>query len=87
MAGAWRESQRLLSAAELRHTILGALDHLPDAYRTVYLLCDVDELDRPTVARMLGTTPSSVRVRLHRARQALVTLLKPILRPEATTPA
>jgi RNA polymerase sigma-70 factor (ECF subfamily) len=48
---------------------------LPEPYRTVVLLCDVDALDPDEVASLLGMTPATVRRRLHRARQALLALV------------
>ena len=41
-------------------------------------LRDIEELDTDTVAEMLSITPGAVKVRLHRARQALKTLLDPL---------
>ena len=52
------------------------LERLPDAYRTVLLLRDIEELDTDETATMLGITPQAVKTRLHRARQALRTLLE-----------
>jgi RNA polymerase sigma-70 factor (ECF subfamily) len=42
------------------------------------LLRDIEEHDTETVAQMLDLTPAAVKVRLHRARQALRTLLDPL---------
>lgn len=50
---------------------------LPETYRTVLLLRDIEGLDGDEVARLLGVTPNAVKIRLHRARQALRTLLDP----------
>jgi RNA polymerase sigma-70 factor (ECF subfamily) len=58
--------------------VRAAIDRLPEAYRTVLLLRDIEEIDTAEVAAMLGVTPNAVKVRLHRARQALVTLLEPV---------
>jgi RNA polymerase sigma-70 factor, ECF subfamily len=55
-----------------------AIDRLPERYRTVLMLRDIEELDTAEVAAMLGVTPNAVKVRLHRARQALLTLLDPV---------
>jgi RNA polymerase sigma-70 factor (ECF subfamily) len=49
---------------------------LPDNYREVLLLRDIEELSTKEVARVLAMTPTAVKVRLHRARQALSTLLR-----------
>jgi RNA polymerase sigma-70 factor (ECF subfamily) len=50
---------------------------LPETYRTILLLRDIDELDTEECARLLGVTAGVVKTRLHRARQALRTLLSP----------
>src|SRR5262249_33699359 len=57
-----------------------AIDQLPDTYRTVLLLRDIEELDTGECARLLGVTVGVVKTRLHRARQALRTLLDPHFR-------
>ena len=54
-----------------------AIDRLPSSYRTVLLLRDIEELSTGEVARLLGVNANTVKVRLHRARQALRTLLEP----------
>lgn len=53
------------------------IDQLPESYRTVLLLRDIEELETPAVAEMMGISPNAVKIRLHRARQALRTLLAP----------
>jgi RNA polymerase sigma-70 factor (ECF subfamily) len=50
--------------------------NLPDGYREVYVLRDVDELSTEETATALGITPNAVKIRLHRARQALMTLVR-----------
>jgi RNA polymerase sigma-70 factor (ECF subfamily) len=65
---------------ELRATVRAAVDRLPESYRTVLLLRDIEELDTDETARLLGTNAAVVKTRLHRARQALRTLLDPHLR-------
>ncbi|HXV61592.1 MAG TPA: sigma-70 family RNA polymerase sigma factor [Vicinamibacteria bacterium] len=57
--------------------VRGQIDRLPERYRTVLLLRDIEELDTESVAKLLGVTPNTVKVRLHRARQALRGLLAP----------
>jgi RNA polymerase sigma-70 factor (ECF subfamily) len=69
-------SQRLLRA-ETRDLVRMAIDRLPDSYRTILLLRDIEDLDTVEVAELLGITPNAVKIRLHRARQALRTLLDP----------
>jgi RNA polymerase sigma-70 factor (ECF subfamily) len=65
--------QRRESCALVQHCI----NKLPETYRTVLLLRDIEELDTEETARMLGTSPGTVKTRLHRARQALLSLLDP----------
>lgn len=47
------------------------IDELPEAMRAVLVLRDVIELDTAETAECLGIEAENVRVRLHRARQAL----------------
>ena len=53
-----------------------AIDTLPDSYRTVLLLRDIEELDTAETAKLLGCTAGNVKTRLHRARMALRTVLE-----------
>lgn len=69
-----------LEREERRVMVRRAIDELPDAYRTILLLRDIEEVDTPEVAAALGITENAVRIRLHRGRQALRTLLDPHLR-------
>jgi RNA polymerase sigma-70 factor (ECF subfamily) len=61
---------------ELQALVRAAVEHLPDGYRAVYLMRDVDELSTEETARALGISANAVKIRLHRARQALVTLIR-----------
>lgn len=79
---AWAEPVDVaLQRAETRGIVRRAIDQLPDSYRTVLLLRDIEGLDTNETAAMLGTTTNAVKIRLHRARQALRTLLDPHFRP------
>ena len=66
-----------LSRSETRELIRGLIEQLPESFRTVLLLRDIEGLDTEESARVLDTTPNAVKIRLHRARQALRTLLAP----------
>jgi len=59
------------------------IEELPDQYREVLLLRDFQQLSTEDVAEALGDTPNAVKVRLHRARQALKALLDPHLQVDA----
>jgi RNA polymerase sigma-70 factor (ECF subfamily) len=76
-------ADRLLERDETRATVRACIDALPDAYRTVLMLRDIEELSTQEVAEMLSVTPTAVKVRLHRARQALSTLLRRHYAPTA----
>jgi len=77
----WRGSvEELLEAAETRTLVRAAIDRLPESYRTVLLMRDIEELDTAETARLLDISENAVKVRLHRARQALRELLDPALR-------
>jgi RNA polymerase sigma-70 factor, ECF subfamily len=80
-------NQGALAGIQRRETqaaVRACIDQLPDDYRTVLLLRDLQELDTAEVAGLLGITEGNVKVRLHRARQALKTLLEPLF--GSTTP-
>lgn len=67
----------LLVQRETCVRVRAAIDRLPDSYRIVVLLRDIEQLDTIEAARALGLTPNAVKIRLHRARQALAKLLEP----------
>ncbi|HVN04260.1 MAG TPA: sigma-70 family RNA polymerase sigma factor [Bryobacteraceae bacterium] len=59
----------------LQHELRGVLDKaiatLPDHYRSVMLLRDVEELSTEETAQILDLTADTVKTRLHRARLAI----------------
>jgi RNA polymerase sigma-70 factor (ECF subfamily) len=75
----WRDADDGLVRAETRAQVRECIDRLPETYRTVLLLRDIEGLDTDETARLLGTNNAVVKTRLHRARQALRTLLEPIV--------
>jgi RNA polymerase sigma-70 factor, ECF subfamily len=70
----------LLCRDEARRAVRAAIDRLPESYRTVLMLRDIEEFDTEQTARALGLTANAVKIRLHRARQALTKLLEPTFR-------
>ncbi len=68
-----------LTRAETCAQVRARIEALPAPYREVLLLRDIEELDTEQTAQRLGTTPGAVKTRLHRARQALRTLLEPVV--------
>jgi RNA polymerase sigma-70 factor, ECF subfamily len=72
----------LLVQREVRLQVREAIDRLPETHRTVLLLRDIEQMDTAETAELLGLSPNAVKLRLHRARQALAQLLRPVLRPD-----
>lgn len=64
-----------IEGAELRVLVRSKIDELPENYREILILRDIEGLDTETTASYLGMTPPAVKTRLHRARQALKSLL------------
>jgi RNA polymerase sigma-70 factor (ECF subfamily) len=65
-----------LDSQRTRAMVKACIDRLPETYRTVLVLRDIEELDTDEVAARLDISPNAVKVRLHRARQALRTLIE-----------
>ena len=75
---AWSEPADVtLTRRETREFVRRAIDELPESYRTILMMRDIEGLDTEETASMLGTTPNAVKIRLHRARLALRTKLAP----------
>lgn len=72
----------LLERRQSRELVRRCIAALPESYRTVVTLRDIEELDTDETAQLLGITPNAVKIRLHRARQALRTIIE---RYEAST--
>jgi hypothetical protein len=68
--------EQRLAERDTRDLVRRAIGRLPEAYRSVLLLRDIEELSTAVVAAMLAITPNAVKIRLHRARQALKTLIE-----------
>lgn len=66
-----------LEDAQTRTLVREAIDKLPESYRIVLILRDIQELDTQETAQIMGLSQGAVKVRLHRARQALRSLLEP----------
>ncbi len=69
-------ADRLIERQQDRELVRLCISELPENYRQVLMLRDIEELSTEEAARQLGTTSSVVKVRLHRARQALSTLIR-----------
>lgn len=77
----WEQgAEQLAQRQETRALVRRLIDQLPENYRTVLVLRDIEEVDTEETARLLGVNEGVVKTRLHRARQALRTLLDPHVR-------
>jgi len=76
----WREvPEEALERKELLVLLRNAIDGLPEIYRNVVLLRDIEEMNVRETAAALGATEGAVKVRLHRARALLQRELAPKL--------
>ena len=73
-----RTVEDIVADAQLKDMITMAIDQLPDDYRLVLLLRDIEELTTREVATTLDISEGAVKTRLHRARSALKKLLEPL---------
>ncbi|EIL97941.1 RNA polymerase subunit sigma [Rhodanobacter thiooxydans] len=61
---------------QIRHLLEDAIDELPRAFRTVYMMREVEECSVEETASLLTIKPETVKTRLHRARRLLRTSLQ-----------
>jgi RNA polymerase sigma-70 factor (ECF subfamily) len=74
----WREiPSEALEQKELRKALTKALDSLPEKYRTVLILRDVQHLSINETAKVLGLSEANVKTRLCRARLQMRDVLAP----------
>jgi RNA polymerase sigma-70 factor (ECF subfamily) len=78
-----RPAQAEVESNETRRMVRRCIECLPETHRTVLLLRDIEGYDTESAAEMLGITANAVKVRLHRARQGLRSLLDPYFRGDA----
>jgi RNA polymerase sigma-70 factor (ECF subfamily) len=70
-----------IASAQTAAIVRAAIDELPESHRVVLVLRDIEGLDTAEAAAALGIGPDAAKMRLHRARQALRTLLERRLSP------
>ena len=83
MQASWADMatpHEILERKEARDFVVAKMTELPDSYRIVLLLRDIEGMSTEETARALGTTEGAVKVRLHRARAAFKALVAPVLR-------
>ena len=76
--------EEVIESAELCDQVTEGINKLPDSYRIVLQLRDIEGYNTAEVALQLEISESNVKVRLHRARAALKKRLEPILRGEVS---
>jgi RNA polymerase sigma-70 factor (ECF subfamily) len=80
----WREVPlEALERKELREALRTAVAELPDIYRHVFILRDLEELNIEETSQAMGISVGVVKVRLHRARIMLQKRLVPYLKTAA----
>jgi RNA polymerase sigma-70 factor (ECF subfamily) len=65
------DPEQQASNSEIRTLLEEAIEKLPDAYRTIFILRDVEDMSTSDAADVLEITKENVKVRLHRARALL----------------
>jgi RNA polymerase sigma-70 factor (ECF subfamily) len=75
-----------LLQSEMRAALERAIGELPESYRAVILLRDIEELSTQDTAQILDVTEDTVKQRLHRGRLALRQILDAKLRTGSIAP-
>lgn len=77
----WKEiPNEALEKKELATILRKAIESLPEIYRNIVLLRDIEEMDIRETSAALGISEGAVKVRLHRARALLQRELAPQLK-------
>jgi len=69
----------IIDKSKIGATVRDAIEKLPESYRIVLLLRDIEEFNVQETADLLQASPGAIKTRLHRARSALKVLLEPVL--------
>jgi len=72
--------ETIVENRETRDLVQRCISQLPENYRIVLLFRDIEGIGTEETAEIIGTSTAVVKTRLHRARQALRTLLDPHFR-------
>jgi len=73
-------ADKICEQKQLRAVVLENIDRLPEKFRIILQLRDIEEFSTAEVAKELGLSQANVKVRLHRGRSALKKMLEPVLR-------
>jgi RNA polymerase sigma-70 factor, ECF subfamily len=74
-----------LTRIETIESVRKAVVSLPERYREVVVLCELQEMSYGDAAEVLGCAIGTVRSRLHRARALLLNKLRPVRAESAAT--
>ena len=66
-----QDPERQAASDEARRLLEHAVDELPEAFRVVFVLREIEDCDVEETAAQLGLKPQTVKTRLHRARRLL----------------
>ena len=72
----WDDTFAQVSTNEQRALVRSCIEQVPEPYRSVLLLRDIEQLDTAQSAQLMGTSTSNIKTRLHRARQMLRTMIE-----------
>jgi RNA polymerase sigma-70 factor, ECF subfamily len=68
--------EQALRRSEAGRTVRSAIDDLPGKYKQILVLCDLEQLTAPEIARRMKWTVAAVKTRRFRARRLLSAALK-----------
>jgi RNA polymerase sigma-70 factor (ECF subfamily) len=74
-----------LATQEIQVAVQGALQQVPDVFRSAVILRDLEGLSYEEVAEVLDVSVGTVKSRILRGRRALKEILEPLLREQDTT--
>jgi RNA polymerase sigma-70 factor, ECF subfamily len=66
-----QDPERATAQHQIRSFLERAIDDLPEAFRTVFVMRDVEDASTEETATLLGIRQQTVKTRLHRARRML----------------
>jgi len=78
------DPERNAAQREIRCLIERAIDELPEIFRVVFVMRDVEDMSIEETAAFLSLRPETVKTRLHRARKLLRQALNDKLAPVLT---
>lgn len=67
--------EKIIIQGETRAFIEKAIDQLPEKYRVIYMLREVEGMDNRAIAECLELSESNVKVRFHRSKEMLKEIL------------